>query len=523
MVYNLSHLLEKSAERFPNKEAFRCLDETISYSDLNHKADQLASYLLDNGLHKGDRVGIYMNRCLNTAVAVYGILKAGGAFVAINPFSPHSRTLTIMQDCGIAFILSTPSLANKIKVISKEAPFLNSVIGLAEKDGPKTISWEEIFDRSLENFSPPEILGKDLSSILYTSGSTGIPKGIMHTHYSSLSLARLEVNLHSATHEDRIGNFAPLHFDQSLFGYFSGPLVGATTVIFPDAYVKLPKSLSALVAKEQITLWFSVPLILTQVLLNGDIDNHDFSALRWVRFGGEVFPVKQLRELMLKWPHAKFINSYGPSELFRCTYYILDEPPKTNDPIPLGTVWGNTEYKILDENKKVVNQGNPGELVVRSDTLMVGYWNNKELTERSFYREHLASGYDHVYYRTGDLVKENSNKELMFLGRIDRQIKLRGYRIELDEIEATLLKHERVEEAAVILVQKEDGDKELEAVLRLSEGAEVNTRELMLFCKKIIPSYAVPEHMTIIDDFPRTGTGKIDRNQIIKLLETKVL
>ena len=224
--------------------------------------------------------------------------------------------------------------------------------------------------------------------------------------------------------------------------------------------MKLPKSLSALVAKEKITLWFSVPLILTQVLLNGDIDNHDFSALRWVRFGGEVFPVKLLRELMLKWPHAKFINSYGPSELFRCTRYILEEPPLTDNAIPLGTVWGNTEYKILNEKDQPVKQGSPGELVVRSDTMMVGYWNNMALTEKSFYRVQVASGYDYVYYRTGDLVKENDKNELMFLGRIDRQVKLRGYRIELDEIEATLLKHESIEEAAVIVVQKEDENKE---------------------------------------------------------------
>ena len=523
MIYNLAQLIEKSAALFPEKEAFRCLDEAITFADLDLRTKQLAAYLIAAGLRKGDRVAIYMNRCLETSVAVHGILRAGGVFVAINPFSPHNRTLTIMQDCGTEFLLSTPAQLNKVKSIANKAVFLKSIVGVPALDGVKTISWDELFSGSLEGYNPPEILGKDLASILYTSGSTGTPKGIMHTHYSSLSLARLETSLHNATHKDRIGNFAPLHFDQSLFGYFSGPLVGATTIIFPDAYVKLPKSLSALVEKEKITLWFSVPLILTQILLNGDIDNHDFSALRWVRFGGEVFPVKQLRELMIKWPHAKFINSYGPSELFRCTYYILETPPETDDPIPLGTVWGNTEYKILDENEEIVQPGQPGELVVRTDTLMAGYWNNKELTEQSFYREHIASGYDYVYYRTGDLVKENDKGEIMFLGRKDRQIKLRGYRIELDEIEATLLKHDNIEEAAVIVVQKENDNKELEAVVRLSKGAEVSTRELMLFCKKIIPSYAVPEHMIIIEDFPRTGTGKIDRNEIIKLLETKVL
>jgi acyl-coenzyme A synthetase/AMP-(fatty) acid ligase len=336
-------------------------------------------------------------------------------------------------------------------------------------------------------------------------------------------LARLEADLHNSTHKDRIGNFAPLHFDQSLFGYFSGPLVGATTIIFPDSYVKLPLSLSALAAKEKITLWFSVPLILMQVLMHGDIDNQDFSALRWVRFGGEVFPVKQLRELMLKWPHAKFINSYGPSELARCTYYILDEPPKTDEPIPLGTVWGNTEYKILDKNDQEVKKGEPGELVVRTATLMVGYWNNKKLTDKSFYKLEVAEGYQHVYYRTGDLVHENDKNELMFLGRIDRQIKLRGYRIELDEVEATLLKNDHVEEAAVIVIHKDGNNKELEAVVRLVEGAEADAGDILLFCKNLLPSYALPQSLTVVKEFPRTGTGKIDRTEIVKMLATQAI
>ncbi|MEX0290494.1 MAG: long-chain fatty acid--CoA ligase, partial [Flavobacteriaceae bacterium] len=414
MINNLAHLIEQTAIKFPDKEAFRCLEKSYSYADLNQKSAQLASLLIQNGLRKGDRVAIYMNRCIETSIAVYGILKAGGAFVAINPFLPVSRTLEIMVDCGIEQLITTTSQTNKIKKIAAQAPFLKKIFGISEDILENAVSWETVFSTSLDNFDPQEILELDLASILYTSGSTGTPKGIMHTHKSLLNLARLEADLHSSTPEDRIGNFAPLHFDQSLFGYFSGPLVGATTVIFPDAYVKLPASLAALVAKERISLWFSVPHILIQILLHGNIDEHDFSALRWIRFGGEVFPVKQLRELMIKWPHAKFINSYGPSELARCTYYILEEPPKTDDPIPLGTVWGNTEYRILDENNADVKKGEPGELVVRTATLMAGYWNNPELTEKAFFRLKVAEGYDYIYYRTGDLVRENNKGQLMF-------------------------------------------------------------------------------------------------------------
>ncbi|TXE05977.1 amino acid adenylation domain-containing protein [Gelidibacter salicanalis] len=523
MIYNIANLLEQSATRYPKKEAFKCLDISISYQALDTKANQLSSCLMEKDLVRGDRVAILMNRCLDSAIAVYGILKSGGAFVAIDPFLPLERILVILNDCGIKHIITTSAQTRKIKLITQISNVVKHVIGLSEDLDGMNVSWESIFLRPLDNYVPQTILEHDLASILYTSGSTGMPKGIMHSHHGLLSLAKLEADLHQSNSSDIIGNFAPLHFDQSLFGYFSGPLVGATTVIFPDAYVKLPASLSALVAKEQITIWFSVPLILIQVLLHGNIDNHDFSTLRWVRFGGEVFPVKQLRQLMLKWPHAKFINSYGPSEVARCTYYILDKPPATDAPIPLGTVWKNTEYKILDTENKDVKIGESGELVIRTATMMIGYWNNKNLTEKSFFKVEMAPGYHHVYYRTGDLVYENTNNELMILGRIDRQIKLRGYRIELDEIEALLQKNELISEAAAIVVKKDKEIPELEAVIGLVAGAKINTNEIIEYCKLHLPYYMVPQTISIIHKFPRTGTGKIDRKKIIELIESQTL
>ncbi len=520
MVYNLSQLVEQSAKHFPEKDAFKCLDQSISYAALNSKANLLASYLSDQGVTKGDRVAIYMNRCLDTAVAVFGILRAGGVFVAINPTLPCNRSLTIINDCGVQHILTTPSQTTKIRALLNEGTALKTIVGLLDDRDDKFVTWDSIFSRSLNNYQAPCILEEDLASILYTSGSTGIPKGIMHSHRSLVCLAKLEADLNDSSHLDRIGNFAPLHFDQSLFGYFSGPLVGATTIIIPDSYVKLPASLSALVAKEKITLWFSVPLILIQVLSYGNIDDKDFSALRYVRFGGEVFPVNQLRALMIKWPHVKFINSYGPSEVARCTYNILEEPPLTDNPIPLGKVWGNTEYKILNNKDQEVEKGEPGELVVRSGTRMVGYWNNVELTEKSFFRVSVVPGYDLIYYRTGDLVHENDKNELMFIGRIDRQIKLRGYRIELDEIESILQKNELVKEVAVIVVSSDSGNQYIEAAIRPKDNVNIEVNDLLMFCRDHLPSYAVPQKITIFKILPRTGSGKIDRNEIIRQIES---
>ncbi|HDZ14093.1 MAG TPA: hypothetical protein ENH60_04245, partial [Pricia sp.] len=164
MIYNLAQLLERTAGRFPEKEAFTCLNDSLTYAELDQKANQLASYLVENGVRRGDRIGIFMNRCLDTAVAVYGILKSGGAFVALDSFLPVNRILMILEDCDIKHIVSTPSQSRKLKAISDAAPIIKSIIGLSNEFDTVTVSWASIFSRSLNSFSPPKILELDLAS-----------------------------------------------------------------------------------------------------------------------------------------------------------------------------------------------------------------------------------------------------------------------------------------------------------------------------------------------------------------------
>lgn len=521
MIYNLAQIIQNAAERAPKKEAFRCIDEFISYGELERKSNQLAQYFAQAGVKKGDRIGIYMNRCLETTVAVYGILKAGAAYIPLDPFVPISRILFMVEDCEMEHLVTTPAQNRKIKSIANAAPTIKSVVGTSEDVGPTCISWDSVFTISLETYKPVWILEQDLAFILYTSGSTGTPKGVMHTHQSGLALAKLAADLYNFSPDDRVGNFAPLHFDPSTFGYFSAPMSLSTTIIIPDAYLKFPASLSALVEKEKITIWYSVPLMLIQTLLKGNIENHDFSPLRWVLFIGEVFITKHLRALMEKWPQATFSNLYGPVEVIACTYYHLNTPPKTDDPIPIGKVWGNTECKIINSSGKEVPRGEIGELVVRTATMMKGYWKNRELTEKSLYKEKIAEGYEHIFYKTGDLAQENEAGEYLFHGRNDRQVKVRGYRLELDEIELTFLKHEEVKEAAVVVVERDSGVKELIAVVRTMNGSKIDAASLMTFCKPYLPAYAIPETIKFREDFPRTGSGKISRTEITKMLTAK--
>lgn len=518
MIKTLPNCVENSALLFPKKEAFRCGNLSLSYAELDKKTNQLAKHLVDSGIQKGDRVGIYMNRCIETAIAIYGILKSGAAYVPIDPISPLSRTQYLIDNCDIQFLISTQKQKKRISKILAEETKLKQVIGTSDETSNSYYSWESIYSTSLENYQKVNVLGEDLAYIIFTSGSTGAPKGIMHSHSSGLAYAKLSSELYQLIPEDRIANHAPLHFDISTFGYFSSPFASATTVIIPDAHTKLPVSLGNLIAEEKITVWYSVPLAISQLLISGVLDNYDFSAMRWVLFGGENFPIKYLKGVIQKWPQAQFSNVYGPAEVNQCTYYNFNSSSTILDHVPIGEIWQDTDYRILDRNDAEVSQGESGELVVHSTTMMMGYWNNKELTNNSMYTEIVPSNNEKKFYRTGDLVIQNKQDLLVFLGRKDRQVKLRGYRIELDDIEATINDHAEVKEAAVCILEKENNEKTLSAAVILTLDAQIENKELMAYCRSKLPSYAVPQSIDILDEFPRTGSGKIDLTQIKKVL-----
>ena len=518
MIYNIPHTVEHSASLYPNKEAFRYGKETLTFSELDLKSNQLANYLVDSGVVKGDRVAIYMHRCLETAIAMYGILKSGAAYVPLDSSAPHKRTRFLIDDCGIEFMLTTEKQKKKLNKLYEESTPLKKVIGIAEHQTISCVDWGTIFSAPLENYRKTEILGQDLAYIMYTSGSTGAPKGIMHTHNSGLAYAKLSANLYGLHSDDRLANHAPLHFDVSTFAYFGGPLVGATTTIVSDAHTKMPVSLAALIAAEKISVWYSVPLALSQLVQTETLNDYDFSSLRWVLFAGEVFTIKYLKELVNCWPHANYSNIYGPAETNQCTNYNFDASTVIGDYLPIGKVWENTEYKIISSEDKEVPVGEAGQLAVRSATMMLGYWNNETLTQNSFYKKKIADNLTHVFYRTGDLVKKDKNGDLLFLGRADRQVKIRGYRIEIDEVEAVLGQHEKVKEAAICVIENSKGEKQLLAAVLLKIGVHIEINELMGYCRSQLPVYALPSEISILDDFPRTGSGKIDLTKIKELL-----
>jgi amino acid adenylation domain-containing protein len=509
--YLFPHIIEDSAMKFPDKDAFRCGQDRISYVDLHNRMWQIAQLLRDHGIKRGDRVGIYLNRCLENAMAIYGTMAAGAAFVPLDPFAPAARTLLQLRDCGIRHLITHPNCHNGLKKILQGQPDLALIIGIDTDEFIPTVSWKNLEVLPFRAQYLP-FLETDLAYIMYTSGSTGVPKGIMHTHYSGMSYARISADLYQLNSSDIIANHAPLYFDISTLGYFTSPFVGATTVIIPEAYTRIPVSLAELIEEERISVWYSVPLALSQILTYGMLHQRDFSAIRWVLYGGEPFPIHHLKELLKLISSARFSNVYGPAEVNQCTFYHFDRDVKLGESVPLGQVWKNTEALVIDDQDCPLNEGEVGELLIRSATMMQGYWNQQELTQKAFYFRKGNDGLEKKYYRTGDLVRYNESGELVFLGRKDRQIKVRGHRVEMDEVANAIMKYPGIGEVAVYPVRQEESFF-IEVALCGHEDA-LDEKDLIRFLGKRLPSYAVPHRIKFRKQFPQTATGKIDYKKL---------
>ncbi len=508
----LHHYVERAAASSPDQIASTYLDQSLTYADLDRRSSQLAQYLHLLGVERGDRVGIYMPKSMHTPIALYGILKAGAAYVPLDPSAPVERVAGLSRDCDIRCIISSSEQSRRLRPLSTSATPIRHVIGLdpVEGDDWQHVPWSDVEQQSGESVGVT-LSADDIAYIIYTSGSTGTPKGIVHTHGSGLAFCRWTVDEMGFASTDRLSNHAPLHFDLSVMDYFSAAIAGATTVIVPEDYTKMPASYSQLIVDQGVTVLYTVPFALTQLLLRGELEHRDLSKLRYAIFGGEPFHAVYLRALMSKLPHVTFLNMYGPAEVNGVTLYAVTEPPQEGDSIPIGKPAGFAECVIVDAHDQPVQPGESGELLVSATSMMREYWQREELTLASLVRFDAEVG--KTFYRTGDLVEELPDGNLRFVGRADRQVKVRGYRVELDEIEIALTSLDAVEEGAVYVIDVDDGVREVRAEVTLKiPGADV--ADLNRALKKSLPWYALPAQLQTRDEFPRTTTGKINRRRL---------
>lgn len=493
--------LERAVRRSPEKVAFRCGDEELTFEQLHESSDRLAHWLIRNGIRPGDRVGIQLVRSVDYATAVYGVLKARAVYVPVDPHAPVEIVQGIVADCGVKCWLTHQSLRRQIQRLQRLE--FTPLVG----DLGQFYSGEAV-ELSTESY-PEET---DVAFIIYTSGTTGRPKGITHSHRSGASYAHLVALTYGINETDRIGSHAPLHFDMSMLGLFVGPLVGATTVIVPEAHTKLPASLSALMEAEALTVWYSVPLALVQMWERGMLEARDLSSLRWVLYAGEAFPPSTLAQLVKCWHWARFSNVYGPAETNQCTYYHISEV----DPaaaVPIGWIWDETKGLIRDEDGNVGTDHCEGELLIHSSTMMQGYWNRPDLDDAAF-----EVGPDGLrYYCTGDRVRQSESGCLHLQGRTDRQIKIRGNRIELDALENVSMQHPGVYQGAAVASKAGENGLKLILFVVVREGAAVDSDELRAFLKRKLPPYSVPEKIQVVAELPRTSNDKVDYQRLSML------
>lgn len=495
-------------------------DRSISYRELDERANQVAQALLARSFRRGDRVGLYLEKSIEAVVAVYGTMKAGGVYVPLDPSAPAARLGKITADCGLRFLASASGMASRWPELISAGADLDVVLmldrGLADDEaappGVEIVGLPELASCPAEPPAVP-VISLDLAYVLYTSGSTGDPKGVKLSHQNGLAFVDWAVRTLALSADDRLSSHAPFHFDLSVFDLFAAAQAGAALVLVPRRASLFPGQLVKLIAREAITVWYSVPSILTMISTRGGLTADALPSLRVVLFAGEVFPTKYLRALMRQLPSARFCNLYGPTETNVCTWY--DVPPIGDDeiePIPIGRPITDVEAIVVTEAGTEAGVSEVGQLLVRGPTVMQGYWGDADRTQRALVQHPFQPEAADRLYRTGDLVEWLPDGDLKFLGRTDDQVKSRGYRIELGEVETAIHVHPAVVECVVVPLPDEVFGNLLEAVVVASE--EVTVAELAELCATRLPRYMVPERFHLRDELPKTSTGKIDRRRV---------
>ena len=532
MAYLLQHLLTTSAARAARRPAVSAGERTLTYAELDALSNQVARALLAQGVAPGDRVGILAPKSAASVVALFGALKAGACYVPLDPKSPAARLAIIMADSGISVVLADQATAPQAAAMAGSVPKLRTVIVAGPhwgreaaagpepgttSPGPAVVSWDEVLAEPAGALDGGALDGgpavdADLAYILYTSGSTGTPKGVMISHRASLTFVEWAAGCAGLAEHDRVSSPAPLHFDLSVFDVFAACKAAACLVVVPETTSMFPARLARWLEREQVSVWYSVPSVLTMLVTYGNLRGFDLSRLRAVIFAGEVFPAKHLTQLMAELPGARCLNWYGPTETNVCTWYEVPPGAGLTAPVPIGKACANTDvFAVTSDGGRVSKPGEEGELYARGSGLMRGYWGQQEKTRQVLTQNPFQAAYDELAYRTGDLVTLDDEGNYVFIGRRDGMVKTRGYRVELGEVETALYAHPAIREAVVLPVPDELLGSRLRAVI-CADGPDGLTREQVLdHCRRRLPAYMVPDVVEFRDTLPRTSTGKVDR------------
>jgi amino acid adenylation domain-containing protein len=475
---------------------------------LNDRASRIAGFLAARGVQHGDRVGLVLPKSTAALTALLGVLKAGAGYVPVDWAGPRDRVRSILKDCQVRAVIADSSRAD-----------VTAGIDTVVLCGSKT-DWESTWQHEpLEAGTRPRD-PDDLAYILYTSGSTGVPKGVTLTHRNATSYVDWCSSVFDPAETDRFSSHAPFHFDLSILDIYVPLKHGASVYLIPDELGKKPKDLARFIAANRITVWYSTPAILGLLGEFGDLAQFDYSSLRLVLFAGEVFPVKQLRRVAAALPHPAYFNLYGPTETNVCTFARIPAPIPADraEPYPIGWPCSHCEALVLDPDYKAVTAGEEGLLYIAGPSVFSGYWGRPDETAAAFIERAGTR-----WYNTGDVVKLDAATGFQYVGRRDRMIKRRGYRIELGEVESCLYRHPAVTGAAVIAVPHADGVRIIACLMapEVAQDARPSIVEMKVFCNRHLPAYMNPDVFVFMDSLPRTSTDKLDYQALIRQFQPR--
>lgn len=522
MGYLLPHLVTESTDRDPCALALQDGRSGLDYAALERRTNQVARALREVGVRPGDRVGLHLKKSVEAVVALVGIMKSGACAVPITAGMPAPRVRQIVDQCEMRVMVSARAAAPTLEHDALAGSALERILSVdgSESGAPAATRWVDLAEAAAEQSSEPlpiPTTDRDLAYVLFTSGSTGRPKGVMISHRAVLTFVNWATDEFHIQAEDRLSNHASLSFDLSTFDIFGALRAGASVTVIAEGLSSFPTKLAELVEQQRITVWYSVPSVLTMMLSRGGLDDRDLSALRLVLFAGEVFPVTHLRELMLAIPRPRYVNLYGPTETNVCTFYEVPGAPEPDArPIPIGRACANTKTVLLDEHGHPIDgEGAEGLLHVGGSTLMDGYYGLPAETEAAFRTNPQAHGRVERLYCTGDWVKHDDQGEYIFLGRRDHMVKIGGHRVELGEIEAALHSCPGVAEAVAVAVPDEMIGSRVRAVV-VPAKADLDEQAVTRHCASLLPRYMVPHEVELRASLPRTATDKVDRPALLR-------
>ncbi|MDR1549708.1 MAG: amino acid adenylation domain-containing protein [Hungatella sp.] len=501
---NVLEYLEHSAGIYPEKIAAQDLKKSCSYKELLLNAKRIGSFL--SGFESpGSPVVVFMDKSAEALTSFMGIVYAGCFYVLISPAQPAARIRQILHVLNTGSIITMEDTG----ILAEGVDFSGNLFDYHE------IVKSEIKE---ENLKLIRSLSLDIDPLYcnFTSGSTGVPKGVLVSHRSVIDFMEYFPSMFGITGEDIIGNQAPFDFDVSVKDIYSTLKVGATMVIIPKKLFSIPTELLDFLCERQVTtlIWaVSALCLITQ--LKGFTYKVP-SRINKVLFSGEAMPVKHLTIWQKYLPDARYVNLYGPTEITcNCTYYPVDRIFEAHETLPIGKAFPNEKVFLLDQDDKLVTEKDRiGELCVSGTALALGYYNNPEQTKRAFVQNPLNTHCLETIYRTGDLAFYHENGELCFAGRKDFQIKHMGHRIELEEIETVINSYPLIQRACCVF------DEEKNRVIAFYVG-DMEGREISVGLRESLPIYMIPSAFYSLPELPVTANGKMDRKKLLELCKGK--